>query len=447
MKVGFVSLGCPKNQLDTEVMLHELVDAGYEITPDETEADVIVVNTCAFIESAKRESIDNILDVSWLKENRDLKAIIVTGCLAERYRNAIFDQIPEVDAVLGVGSIHKIVDAVKAVGEKGKNDSRENRYSSFLENDKVELGGDRVLTTPEYFAYLKIAEGCDNRCAYCAIPSIRGPFRSRPMEELVEEAKQLEELGVKELVVIAQDITRYGLDLYGSYKLAELLRRITEATNIPWIRLLYCYPDKVTDELVNEIRDNDRILKYIDLPIQHISDRMLKAMNRHGDAAMIKNVIAKLRREIPGIVIRTTFIVGFPGETEEDFNKLAEFMKETEFEHAGVFTYSREEDTPAYSFPDQIDEEVKQARMDNLMAMQLEINERQNKAKIGKTITVLCEDFDPVSEAHYGRSSADAPEIDGKVYFVSKKRIAPGSFVNVKIEDVVDYDLFGKAIL
>ncbi|MDY3785959.1 MAG: 30S ribosomal protein S12 methylthiotransferase RimO, partial [Eubacteriales bacterium] len=305
----------------------------------------------------------------------------------------------------------------------------------------------RVLTTPEYFAYLKIAEGCDNRCAYCAIPSIRGPFRSRPMEELVEEAKQLEELGVKELVVIAQDITRYGLDLYGSYKLAELLRRITEATNIPWIRLLYCYPDKVTDELVNEIRDNDRILKYIDLPIQHISDRMLKAMNRHGDAAMIKNVIAKLRREIPGIVIRTTFIVGFPGETEEDFNKLAEFMKETEFEHAGVFTYSREEDTPAYSFPDQIDEEVKQARMDNLMAMQLEINERQNKAKIGKTITVLCEDFDPVSEAHYGRSSADAPEIDGKVYFVSKKRIAPGSFVNVKIEDVVDYDLFGKAIL
>lgn len=447
MKVGFVSLGCPKNQLDTEVMLHELVDAGYEITPDETEADVIVVNTCAFIESAKRESIDNILDVSWLKENRDLKAIIVTGCLAERYRNAIFDQIPEVDAVLGVGSIHNIVDAVKAVGEKGKNDSRENRYSSFLENDKVELGGDRVLTTPEYFSYLKIAEGCDNRCAYCAIPSIRGPFRSRPMEELVEEAKQLEELGVKELVVIAQDITRYGLDLYGSYKLAELLRRITEATNIPWIRLLYCYPDKVTDELVNEIRDNDRILKYIDLPIQHISDRMLKAMNRHGDAAMIKNVIAKLRREIPGIVIRTTFIVGFPGETEEDFNELAEFMKETEFEHAGVFTYSREEDTPAYSFPDQIDEEVKQARMDNLMAMQLEINERQNKAKIGKTITVLCEDFDPVSEAHYGRSSADAPEIDGKVYFVSKKRIAPGSFVNVKIEDVVDYDLFGKAIL
>ena len=447
MKVGFVSLGCPKNQLDTEVMLHELVDAGYEITPDETEADVIVVNTCAFIESAKRESIDNILDVSWLKENRDLKAIIVTGCLAERYRNAIFDQIPEVDAVLGVGSIHNIVDAVKAVGEKGKNDSRENRYSSFLENDKVELGGDRVLTTPEYFAYLKIAEGCDNRCAYCAIPSIRGPFRSRPMEELVEEAKQLEELGVKELVVIAQDITRYGLDFYGSYKLAELLRRITEATNIPWIRLLYCYPDKVTDELVNEIRDNDRILKYIDLPIQHISDRMLKAMNRHGDAAMIKNVIAKLRREIPGIVIRTTFIVGFPGETEEDFNKLAEFMKETEFEHAGVFTYSREEDTPAYSFPDQIDEEVKQARMDNLMAMQLEINERQNKAKIGKTITVLCEDFDPVSEAHYGRSSADAPEIDGKVYFVSKKRIAPGSFVNVKIEEVVDYDLFGKAIL
>lgn len=454
MKIGFVSLGCPKNQLDTEVMLHEVLEAGYEITPDETEADVIIINTCAFIESAKKESIDNILDIAWLKENRSLKAIIVTGCLSERYRDAIFDELPEVDAVLGVGSIHNIVDAVKAVGDScrdgkdnKKNDSRINRYCSYEDKNEVRLGGDRVLTTPEYSAYLKIAEGCDNRCTYCAIPLIRGKFRSRPMEDIVKEAKELDAIGIKELTVVAQDTTRYGIDLYGKYSLAELLRRITEETSIPWIRILYCYPDKITDELIAEIRDNDRILKYIDLPLQHISDAILKSMNRHGGSKMIRDVIAKLRREIPGIVIRTTFIVGFPGETEKDFEELAEFMKETEFEHAGVFTYSREEGTPAYSFPDQIDEQVKQERMDNLMALQLDINARRNEKAVGKVITVLCEGFDAVSEAHYGRSAEDAPDIDGKVYFLSKHRIAPGSFVKVKVNEVVDFDLFGSAVL
>lgn len=454
MKIGFVSLGCPKNQLDTEVMLHEIVAAGYEITPDEIEADVIIINTCAFIESAKRESIDNILDIAWLKKNRSLKAIIVTGCLAEQYRDSIFEELPEVDAVLGVGSIHNIVEAIKAVGDgcadgnkNEHNDSSINRYSSYLPKDEVKLGGDRVLTTPDYFAYLKIAEGCDNRCTYCAIPSIRGKFRSRPMEDLIKEAKDLEAIGVKELCIIAQDITRYGLDLYGEYSLAKLLRRLTEETAIPWIRLLYCYPDKITDELIAEIRDNDRILKYIDIPLQHISDKVLKRMNRHGDSKMIKDVIAKLRREIPDIVIRTTFIVGFPGETDEDFCELAEFMKETKFEHAGVFTYSREEGTPAYDMPDQIDEDIKQARMDNLMAMQLELNAARIGEKVGKTVRVLCEDFDPVSEAHYGRSVEDAPDIDGKVYFISKHRIAPGTFVDVRIDEVVDYDLVGTAIL
>ena len=445
MKVGFVSLGCPKNQLDTEVMLHHVASAGHEITPDETEADVVIINTCGFIENAKKEAIDNILDIAWLKKHRDLKAIVVTGCLAERYREQLLEEFPEIDAVLGVGSIHNIVEAIESVTINKKKGSKR-KYCSFEDKEQVRLGGDRILTTPDYMAYLKIAEGCDNRCAYCAIPAIRGKFRSRTMEDVIAEAKQLETLGVKELCVVAQDITRYGLDLYGSYKLAELLRGITEATSIPWIRLLYCYPDKVTDELIAEIRDNDRILKYIDLPMQHISDNMLRAMNRHGDQKMIRDVIEKLRREIPDIVIRTTFIVGFPGETEEDFCELCEFVKQMRFERAGVFTYSREEDTVAYDLPDQIDEQVKQDRMDILMREQLEINEQNNAAMIDKIITVLCENYDPVSEMHFGRSAADAPDIDGKIYFRADKRIAPGSFVKVRIREVLDYDLIGRAL-
>ena len=445
MKVGFVSLGCPKNLLDTEVMLHEVANAGYEVTPEETEADVVIINTCGFIESAKKEAIDNILDIAWLKKHRNLQAIVVTGCLAERYREQLLDEFPEIDAVLGVGSIHNIVEAIEAVTVKKKKGSKR-KYSSFEDKETVRLGGDRILTTPEYMAYLKIAEGCDNRCAYCAIPSIRGKFRSRTMEDIVDEAKQMEALGVRELCIVAQDITRYGLDLYGSYKLAELLRRITDETKIPWIRLLYCYPDKVTDELIAEIRDNDRILKYIDLPMQHISDRMLTAMNRHGDRKMICDVVEKLRREIPDIVIRTTFIVGFPGETEEDFVELCEFVKKYRFERVGAFTYSREEDTPAYDLPDQIDEQVKQDRLDLLMREQLEINEENNRKMIGKTVTVLCEDYDPVSQVHFGRDASNAPEIDGKIYFRSDVRIAPGSFVKVKLREVMDYDLIGRAI-
>ena len=443
MKVGFVSLGCPKNQLDTEVMLHEVMQAGYEITPEESEADIVIINTCAFIESAKQEAIDNILDVAWLKKNADLKAIVVTGCLAERYREEIFKELPEVDALLGVGSIHNIVEAIKSVETKA---GRKKKYASFEDKEQVRLGGDRVLTTPEYTAYLKIAEGCDNRCAYCAIPSIRGKFRSRPMEDVVAEAKQLEELGVRELNIVAQDITRYGLDLYGGYRLAELLHRITEATSIPWIRLLYCYPDKITDELIAEMRDNPRIVKYIDMPMQHISDHMLTAMNRHGDSALIRSVVEKLRREIPEIVIRTTFITGFPGETEEDFEELCTFVREMKFDHVGVFPYSREEDTPAYDFPDQIDTQIAQDRADMIMADQMEINAEKNEAKVGKIIKVLCEDYDPVSEIHFGRSEADAPEIDGKVYFRAPGRIAPGSFMYVKVREVSDYDLVGRAV-
>ena len=443
IKIGFVSLGCSKNLVDTEVMLAKLVSAGYEITPEDIEADVIIVNTCAFIESAKNEAIENILDVAWLKEHRSLRAIIVTGCLAERYRTQIFDEIPEVDAVIGVGSLDHITEAVEAVlkGEK---------YSFFGDKNTAALGGERIVTTPEYTAYLKVAEGCDNRCTYCAIPLIRGGFRSRPIEDLVKEAKELESIGVKELNLIAQDTTRYGLDLYGEYRLPELIRAICEATAIPWIRILYCYPDKITDELISEIKNNDRVVKYIDLPIQHINDRVLSAMNRHGDSAMIKAVVEKLRREIPDICLRTTVIVGFPGETEEEFNELCEYVAQTEFDRLGAFTYSREEDTPAYDFEDQIDEQTKQDRYDIIMREQLHIAERKNQAFVGKRMTVLCEAYDAVAEIYYGRSAYDAPDIDTKVYFrnaLGKKRIAPGTFVEVDIEEAVDYDLIGKAVV
>ena len=446
MKIGFVSLGCPKNQLDTEVMLHEVVSAGYEVTPDETEADVVIINTCAFIESAKKEAIDNILDIAWLKEHRNLQAIIVTGCLAERYGKEIFTELPEVDAVLGVGSIHKIVDAIKSVTAKKKRGEQVEKFYAHDDRNAVALGGDRVLTTPDYAAYLKIAEGCDNRCTYCAIPNIRGHFRSRPMEELVAEAQDLERLGVKELTLIAQDTTRYGQDLYGKYALPELIRKITEATSIPWLRILYCYPDKITDELIAELRDNPRLVKYVDLPLQHVSDDVLRRMNRRGDSKLIRSVLERLRREVPGVVIRTTFIVGFPGESEEDFEALCAFLKEQNFDHAGAFAYSREEDTPAYDFPDQIDEQVKQDRLDILMREQGEINEKINEEKIGKTIRVLCEDYDPAAEIYYGRSEADAPEIDGKVYFRSKTKIEPGTFVTVKVTEALDYDLSGEVI-
>lgn len=434
-KIGFISLGCPKNRVDTEIMLHELTEAGYEITPEDIEADIIIINTCAFIESAKQESIDSILDAAWLKKRR-LKAIIVTGCMSERYRDQVMEELPEVDALLGVGSIHEIVNAVRAV-EKGE------RFTAFGDINSQKTGGERIITTPEYTAYIKIAEGCDNCCSYCAIPSIRGSFRSVPFEEVVEEAKTLEKLGVLELVVVAQDTTRYGEDLYGEYRLAALLRAITDSTSIPWIRLLYCYPDKVTDELIAEIRDNSRIVKYIDLPVQHISDKILRAMNRHGGSAEIKNTIKKLRREIPGIVIRTTVITGFPGETDEDFTALCEFVKETRFERFGAFAYSREEHTPAAEYEDQIDEQVKQDRCDRLMEIQFDIVEQQNNEKTGSIIEVLCEGFDSVAETHFGRSSADAPEIDGKIFFSSAKRVSEGEFVKVKITGVMDYDLIG----
>ena len=438
-KVGFISLGCSKNQVDTEVMLKTLADAGYTIVSDETEADIVVINTCGFIESAKRESIDNILDVAWLKENRSLRGIVVTGCMAERYREQIFSEMPEVDALLGVGSLAHIVDAVRAVdgGEK---------YSSFEDKEKSPLGGGRILTTPAYSVYLKIAEGCDNRCTYCAIPLIRGRLRSRPIEELVEEAVTLEKNGAKELNIIAQDTSRYGLDLYGRYRLTDLVREICRATSIPWIRLLYCYPDKITDELIAEMRDNPRLLPSMDIPIQHINDRILTAMNRHGNGRLVRETVAKLRREVPGITLRTTAMVGFPGETREEFEELCNYLREARFDRLGAFTYSPEEDTPAAAFPDQIDEQEKQDRYDVLMQTQLPISEELQKAKVGSDVVVLCEGYDRIASTHFGRSAADAPDVDGKVYFSSKKRIAPGKFVRVHLTEAMDYDLIGELV-
>ena len=448
--VGFISLGCSKNLCDTEVMLRCLMDAGYDITPEETEADVVIINTCAFIESAKKESIDNIIDIGWLKKHRSLKGIIVTGCMAERYREQILKELPEVDALLGVGSIHKIAEAVESVlANAGKKGKAKKRYTSFEDKETCALGGERIITTGDHMAYLKIAEGCSNRCTYCAIPLIRGKMRSRTMKDIIEEATSLDAMGIKELNLIAQDTSAYGIDLYGKYELPELIRGICDATNIPWIRLLYCYPDKITDELVEEIRNNPRVVKYIDIPIQHISDHMLTAMNRHGDSKMIRENIAKLRT-IPGIVLRSTAIVGFPGETEEDFNELCRFVKETKFERFGAFTYSREEDTPAYDYEDQIDEQVKQDRYDILMQTQLSVSEAYNQTRVGKTIRVMCEGFDPVAESHYGRSYAEAADIDGKIWFSVKQpnlRIAEGEIIDVKITEAMDYDLVGEALL
>ena len=439
MKVGFISLGCSKNLVDTEVMLHKLHSAGYEITPNEEEAEIIVVNTCGFIESAKQESIDNILDAAQLKEWGKCKHIVATGCLVERYREEVWNEMPEIDALIGVGSLEDIADACDAV-------MRGEKYSSFRDKETSRLGGDRIITTEPHTAYIKIAEGCDNRCTYCAIPLIRGKLRSRTIEDIVDEAKDLERMGVKELNLIAQDTTRYGLDLYGEYALARLVRALTENTDIPWIRLLYCYPDKITDELISELRDNDRLVKYMDIPVQHISDSVLRRMNRHGDGATIRAAISRLRDAVPGIILRTTAMVGFPGETERDFEELCEFVKETKFDRFGAFTYSAEEGTEAATFDGEVDEQTKQDRYDILMQTQLTVAEEKSAASVGSTLEVLCDGYDTVAEIYYGRSYADAPDVDGRVYFKSKSRVMPGEFVSVKITEAIDYDLIGERI-
>ncbi len=437
IKVGFVSLGCPKNLLNTEVMLAKLVDHGMEIVAEDIEADVIVINTCAFIESAKNEAIDNILDIAWLKKNRDLKGIVVTGCLPQRYKEEFLKELPEVNCILGTGSLDDICEAVEIAYKGGS-------FSSFKDVDKVALGGERVITTPDYFAYVQIAEGCDNRCTYCVIPDIRGKFRSRNMTDIIEEVEGLAEMGIKEICLVAQDTTRYGEDLFGTYALDSLISALSEIEGIEWIRVLYCYPDRITDGLIEEFKNNDKLVKYIDMPIQHINDEVLKNMNRRDTSESIKNIVSKLRKEVPGIIIRSTVIVGFPGETEKQFNELRSFLKEVKFERLGAFEYSREEGTPAYDMPKQITAATKKKRCDAIMCDQNRIHNDFNAGFVNKTLKVICEGYDPVSECFFGRSYADAPDIDGKVYFTAPKRLKEGEFVNVTITEVLDYDLFGK---
>ena len=436
-KVGFISLGCCKNLVDTEVMLHNLHAAGFQITPNEEEAEIIIINTCGFIESAKQEAIDNILDAASLKEWGKCRHIIATGCLVERYREQVMEEMPEIDALVGIGSLDDIAKACEAV-------MRGEKFVSFKDKEAAALGGDRIITTGPYSAYIKVSEGCDNLCTYCAIPLIRGRHRSRKIEDIVAEAKDLEAMGVKEINLIAQDTTRYGLDIYGEYSLARLVRAITEATSIPWIRLLYCYPDKITDELIEEFRTNERLLNYMDIPVQHISDSVLRRMNRHGGKQLIIDAVKRLRACVPGIILRTTAMVGFPGETEEDFTELCEFVKETKFDRFGAFTFSPEEGTAAAEMEDQIDEQVKQDRYDILMQTQLTVAEEKTAERVGTYLTVLCEGYDRIAEVYYGRSFADAPDVDGRVYFKSAKKVLPGEFVTVHITEAMDYDLVGE---
>lgn len=439
IRVGMISLGCPKNQVDAEVMLASLKKEGYDLTAEAGLADVVIINTCGFIEDAKKESIENILEMGKLKKEGTIKGIVVSGCLAERYFNEFSKSFPEVNSVLTVGRESDISQAVKAAFE-GK--------QLRLNGDPQELsfGGDRIITTLPFYAYLKIAEGCSNCCSYCIIPKLRGKFRSREINGLVEEAKKLASNGVKELIVVAQDVTRYGTDIYGKPMLAQLLRQLAEIDSLEWIRLLYCYPDSLTDELIETIASEPKIAKYIDMPIQHVNDRIIKEMHRRGNKDELTGLINKLREKIPGIVLRTTVITGFPGETEQEFEELCDFLKQIKFERLGAFAYSAEEGTAAAEMQDQIAEETKQHRRDIIMEQQSIINDEYNSLQMNKVIKVLSEGFDRYAGCYFGRSEADAPDIDGKVFFTSKTKIKPGSFINVKINDTMDYDLIGEAI-
>ncbi len=440
IKVAFVSLGCPKNQIDTEIMLAHLLSEGFELVPEDINADAVIINTCGFIQGAKEEAIENILDVAWLKENRSLKAIIVTGCLVERYKEEILSELPEVDAIVGCGSIHEICDAVRAALEK-------KGYVDIKPVNELKLGGDRVITTPSYTAYLKIAEGCSNCCSYCAIPSIRGKYRSRTMEDIVAEAKVLTDLGSKEIIVVAQDTTRYGIDLYGEYKLPELLEKLCENKDIKWIRLLYCYPELISDELVKVMAENEQIVNYIDMPIQHINDDILAKMNRRGGSDAIVTAVKKLRSAMPDIVIRSTVICGFPTETRAQFNELCEFLAKTKFERLGAFAYSAEEGTKAAGMDGQLSEKEKTRRADIIMDKQQQIVEEYNTSRVDTVIDVLCEGYDNANKIYFGRSAADAPDIDAKVYFKSKtRRISDGEIIKVKITDTIDLDLLGETV-
>ena len=434
---GMISLGCPKNQVDGEILLSKLKNAGFKIVGEIEESDVMVINTCGFIESAKQEAIETILEVGEYKKAGLISAIVVTGCLAERYQDEILKEMPEVDAVIGIGSNADIVKVCQKalVGIK---------TSQFLDKCLLPMSGERMLSTPSHWAYLKISDGCDNRCSYCAIPSIRGAFRSRELEDIVDEAKELASRGVKELILIAQDTTKYGQDLYGEYKLDVLLKELVKINGIEWIRLYYCYPERITGSLIDVIANEEKICKYIDVPLQHANKTVLKNMNRAGDAESYSSLIAKMRKAIPDLALRTTFMVGFPGETDSQFENLCDFVKDIKFDKMGSFTFSPEEDTPACEMDNQIDEEVKLRRQEILMDAQYTITEDVNKSRLGKKYKAVIDEFD--GESYIGRAYFDSPEIDSGIIISSDKKLSVGEFYDVLITDYDGYDLKGKCV-
>ena len=440
MKILFISLGCDKNLVDTEVMLGLLASRGYEMTDDETQADVIVINTCCFIHDAKEESIQNILEMAEYKKRGTVKALIVTGCLAQRYRQEIIDEIPEVDEVLGTTAYDKILDAVDAA-------LRGEHEVMLSELDALPLPDTRrLVTTGGHFAYLKIAEGCDKHCTYCIIPKIRGNFRSIPMDRLVREAQELADQGVKELILVAQETTLYGKDLYGEKSLHILLKKLCEISGLRWIRILYCYPEEITDELIQVIKEEPKICNYLDLPIQHANDKILGRMGRRTSKQELVDIIGKLRSEIPDICLRTTLITGFPGETQEQHEELMEFVDEMEFDRLGVFTYSPEEDTPAAEMPDQIDEEVKLDRQAELMELQQEIAFDNAQDMVGREVLVMIEGKVADEKAYVGRTYRDAPNVDGVIFINKYEELLSGDFARVRVTGSVDYDLIGELL-
>lgn len=437
-KVGMISLGCPKNQVDGEALLAKLKKAGYEIVNNIEDSDVMIVNTCGFIEQAKKEAIDTILEVAEYKNAGLISAIVVTGCLAERYQDEIIKEMPEVDAVLGIGANSDIVKTCdKALCGIVT--------TTFPNKCYLSINDERIISTPSHWAYLKIAEGCDNRCSYCAIPGIRGGFRSRTIESCVDETKALAESGVKELILIAQDTTKYGQDLYGKYSLDILLKELVKIDGIEWIRLFYCYPQRITDSLINVIANEEKVCNYIDIPLQHSDKTVLKNMNRVGDGDDYRALISKMRKAIPDLALRTTFMVGFPGETDEQFENLCKFTEDVKFDKMGCFTFSPEEDTPAYDMQNQIDDDVKVRRQEVLMNKQYSITEELNKQRIGRIYKVIIDTFD--GEKYVGRSYMDSPEIDSGIIFTCDNNLNIGDFVNVEITDYNGYDLIGEAIL
>ena len=437
VKVGMVSLGCSKNQVDGEIMLSLIQRDGYELCGDAEQCDVVIINTCAFIEDAKRESIENILEFCELKRQGVIKAVVVTGCLAERYQQELVTEIPEADVILGIGRNTDIVNAIDQAlqGE---------RVVEFAPKDELVMDAERVLTNAPYYAYIKLADGCDNRCTYCAIPNIRGRFRSRKMENILEEVRRFAAQGVTEMNLVAQDTTRYGEDIYGKLMLPELIREVCKVDGVHWVRILYCYPQRVTDELLEVMASEPKVVKYMDVPVQHASGRILKAMNRRDDYDYLKNLMQKIREKIPGVVLRTTFITGFPGETEEDFAEMTRLVKELKFERVGCFTYSPEDGTPAYSMPEQIDEETKRRRADIVMSEQLAIAEEFARSWIGRELEVVVEGLNEETGIYYGRSYMDAPDIDTRVYFDSPYEHETGEYVMVTVTGSQGYDLVAE---